>query len=65
MEKELPLPQPCLSPGNLSQLTSPDVTGMASSGGGELAAPPPSVSSFDPHWNQPGLWDGDGGQGPG
>lgn len=50
------------------QLTSSDVTDTASSGGGELAASPPSVSSFDLHGNQPGQACGmgvGGGQGLG
>lgn len=37
-EKELPLPHLFLFPGNLSQLTSPDATDMASSGEGKIAA---------------------------
>lgn len=36
----------------------PDVTDMAHPREGELAAPPPSVSRFDPGWNHPGPRNG-------
>lgn len=42
---------------------SPDVTDLARPREEELAAPPLSVSSFDPGWNHPGPRNGGGGQG--